>query len=154
MSIQNVSESHRFLTEAESWCVSVVEERVSEVLEAAGIVLAGSDTSPHVRLDCLKLIADKLVEHVAVYEKEDLVLKPFVHSALQYIGEIITAATESTEEERVILIPLVTRVLHYTRKVMELSIHLQISSISFIYRRWPKLVENTLTQALERFPLC
>ena len=111
MSIQNVSESHRFLTEAESWCVSVVEERVSEVLEAAGIVLAGSDTSPHVRLDCLKLIADKLVEHVAVYEKEDLVLKPFVHSALQYIGEIITAATESTEEERVILIPLVTRVI-------------------------------------------
>ena len=112
-----MNDSHKLLLEADSWLPSVLEDRFSEVLEAASVVLAGSETSPHVRLDCLRLIAEKVAEYAAVYELEDLVLKPFVHSALQYIEEIIRAAKISSEEERVILIPLMSRVLDYISRV-------------------------------------
>ena len=41
-----MNDSHKLLLEADSWLPSVLEDRFSEVVEAASVVLAGSDTSP------------------------------------------------------------------------------------------------------------
>ena len=105
------------LSEAESWPLSELEDRASDLLEVATALLAGSDSSHELRLNCLRLIAEKVVVHISVFDIEDTVLKPFLYAVLKYLDEIIKASIEGRDEERIILIPLVTRVLGYTTKV-------------------------------------
>ena len=110
------------LTEAESWPLSELEDRAEDLLEVATALLAGSDSSHELRLNCMRLIAEKVVLHISVFDIEDNVLKPFLHAVLIYLDEIIKASMEGRDEERIILIPLVTRVLGYTTKVCRLSV--------------------------------
>ena len=105
------------LTEAESWSLSELEDRASDLLEVSTALLAGSESSHELRLSCLRVIAEKAVLHISVFDIEDAVLKPFLYAALNHLDEIIKASLEGRDEERVILIPLVTRVLGYTTKV-------------------------------------
>ena len=108
------------LSEAESWPLAELEDRASDLLEVATTLLAGSDSSHELRLNCLRVIAEKVVVHIHVHDIEDNVFKPFLHAVLKYLDEIIKASMEGTDEERIILIPLVTRVLGYTTKVCNL----------------------------------
>ena len=105
------------LTEADSWSLSELEDRATDLLEVTSALLAGSDSSHELRLNCLRLIAEKVVVNISVFDIEDSVLKPFLYAALNYLDEIIKASMEGRDEERRILIPLVTRVLGYTSKV-------------------------------------
>ena len=105
------------LTEAESWSLSELEDRASDLLEVSTALLAGSESSHELRLSCLRVIAEKVVLHISVFDIEDAVLKPFLYAALNYLDEIIKASLDGRDEERIILIPLVTRVLGYTTKV-------------------------------------
>ena len=122
MSSQNGGLSPSLLTEADSWPLSELEDRAEDLLEVATALLAGSDSSHELRLNCLRLIAEKVVLHISVFDIEDTVLKPFLHAVLIYLDEIIKASMEGRDDERVILIPLVTRVLGYTTKVCCLSL--------------------------------
>ena len=108
------------MKEAESWPLSELEDRAPDLLEVATALLAGSDSSHELRLNCLRVIAEKVVVHIHVHDIEDNVLKPFLYAVLNYLAEIIEASMEGKDEERIILIPLVTRVLGYTTKVCNL----------------------------------
>ena len=118
------------MSEAESWPLSV--ERAPDLLGVATALLAGSDSSHELRLNCLRLIAEKVVVHISVFDIEDTVLKPFLYAVLKYLDEIIKASIEGRDEERIILIPLVTRVLGYTTKVRPASLSVCLMSVNII----------------------
>ena len=117
MSSQSQPGGVSLLREAESWPLSELEDRAPDLLEVATALLAGSDSSHELRLNCLRVMAEKVVLHIHVQDIEDTVLKPFLYAVLNYLDEIIKASMEGSDEERIILIPLVTRVLGYATKV-------------------------------------
>ena len=122
MSSQSQPVGVSLLREAESWPLSELEDRAPDLLEVATALLAGSDSSHELRLNCLRVMAEKVVLHIHVQDIEDTVLKPFLYAVLNYLDEIIKASMEGSDAERIILIPLVSRVLGYTAKVCILSL--------------------------------
>ena len=122
MSSQSQPVGVSLLREAESWPLSELEDRAPDLLEVATALLAGSDSSHELRLNCLHVMAEKVVLHIHVQDIEDTVLKPFLYAVLNYLDEIIKASMEGSDAERIILIPLVSRVLGYTAKVCILSL--------------------------------
>ena len=110
--------SHQMLKAAESWSEAELEEKYQELIEAATSSLNISDSSPEVKLDCIRWeinffylylyvnnsmmyrwIADKLVGFVPVFELEDSILKPFLHSVLEYLEVVISECLEEDETD-------------------------------------------------------
>ena len=111
------------LSEAESWTGSVIAERAVELVKIATRGLTMSDSST--RMDCLRWLGEKLVTHIDVFELEELLLKPFLNSVLDYLEEIIKASEETTQQNTLLLTKIIINILQQSIKV---SIYFLFSS--------------------------
>lgn len=87
------------------------------LLETAVATLTLSDTNHAVKLDCIQWIASRLVTFVPVFELEDLVLKPLLHSVLDYLDEVMHMMEDGTEDG-VIFLSLVNSLLEHTESIV------------------------------------
>ena len=121
MATKNEGGSYQLLLEAESWSATLLKERSMELLQIAVSALGKSDSSYELRLDCLRWIGEKLVVHVEVLELEELILKPFLHSALDYLEEIIRATEETSSHKNTLLLTtIMINILEQSVKVISL----------------------------------
>ena len=109
--------SYQLLLEAESWPPSLLEDRAMELLEVTNTLLARSDSSHEMKLDCLRWIGDKLVSHVLMVDMEDYILKAFLPSALDFIEEIINVTLETSQGNILELSAIMVSLLQQSTKV-------------------------------------
>ena len=111
--------SYQLLLEAESWPPSLLEDRAMELLEVTNTLLARSDSSHEMKLDCLRWIGDKLVSHVLMVDMEDYILKAFLPSALDFIEEIINVTLETSQGNILELSAIMVSLLQQSTKVVK-----------------------------------
>ena len=116
--------SSLLLSEAETWTASVIEERAVELVRIATRGLTMSDSSYDTRMDCLRWLGERLVTHIDVFDLEELVLKPFLDSALDFLEEIIEASEGTTQQNTILLTKIMINILQQ-------SINVSIPSRSF-----------------------
>merc|ERR1719370_2624508 len=67
-------------------------------------------------MDCLRWLGEKLVTHIDVFELEELLLKPFLNSVLDYLEEIIKASEETTQQNTLLLTKILINILQQSIK--------------------------------------
>ena len=102
----------------------MIEERAVELVRIATRGLTMSDSSYDTRMDCLRWLGERLVTHIDVFDLEELVLKPFLDSALDYLEEIIKASEGTTQQNMILLTKIMINILQQ-------SINVSIPSRSF-----------------------
>ena len=117
MATKNDGGSYQLLLEAESWPASVLEERAVELVNIVTSRLVSSDSSYDVRMDCLRWIGDKLVGYIYVGDLEELLLKTFLNSALDYLEEIMRACEKTSQQNKLVLIKSMISILQHSNKV-------------------------------------
>ena len=121
--------SYQLLSEAESWSPSLLEDRAIELLEVTNTVLSRPDSSHEMKLDCLRWMGDKLVTHVLMGDMEDLILKPFLPSALDFIEEIISVTVDTSHGNTLELSAIMVNLLQQSNKVRNILSALLVQHI-------------------------
>ena len=87
-------EETSLLVMVENWSPSEVEEKASFLLENAKKVLAKAGSSHEAKLDCICLMAGKLVGFVPIFELEDSLLCPLLGAVVEYLDEVLIMMME------------------------------------------------------------
>ena len=134
--------SSLLLSEAETWTASVIEERAVELVRIATRGLTMSDSSYDTRMDCLRWLGERLVTHIDVFDLEELVLKPFLDSALDFLEEIIEASEGTTQQNTILLTKIMINILQQSINVSIPSRSFQRRSDEFNFR-WSTIVPTS-----------
>jgi len=102
----------------EDWTPGEMEEKASYVLETTRNMLIAAGTSHEKKLDCISIMATKLICYVPIFELEDSMLSPFLEAVRDYLEEVFQMMLETDEENRAPFFTLICTLIEHTEKVV------------------------------------
>jgi len=102
------------LEEAETWSDRQIEDRLQDLLDFIHPVLLDEQSEYELRLDCVRITADKIARFVPVYEAEESVFYPLLNGVVVFLNQVFESVCRTEDESRVMLISVATALIDHT----------------------------------------
>lgn len=122
-----------------------IESKLEELLEYVQRILLDDESDYEVRLQCVRLSTEKIVNFVPVYEAEDSLYYPLLTGIKDFIEQVFSSTNSKEAEERELLLSIARTLIEHTDSLLQHAAKLKglgPNEIPSIPRSVPKIVRS------------
>lgn len=123
-----------------------IESKLEELLEYVQRILLDHESDYEIRLQCVRLSTEKIVNFVPVYEAEDSLYYPLLTGIKDFIEQVFSSTSSKEAEERELLLSIARTLIEHTDSLLQHAAKLTglgPNEIPSIPRSVPKIVRST-----------